>query len=55
MLTLPKSIRSCIPPRATDGQLARVVVKYLEKHPAQLDGEQTLLTLLAFQDAFPCK
>ena len=55
LLELPESILSCPPTKATMGQLARVVVKFLEEHPAQLDGEQTLLTMLAFKEAFPCK
>jgi hypothetical protein len=55
MVELPESIRSCTPTKATMSQLARVVVKFLEEHPAQLDGEQTLLTMLALKEAFPCK
>jgi hypothetical protein len=33
----------------------RVVVKFMEENPAQLDTPFTLLTLMEFRDAWSCK
>lgn len=44
----------CIPAGATAGQLQLVVIQYLEEHPEELHLTAAGLTLLAFQDAFPC-
>lgn len=38
-----------------NGQAVRILVKYLDDHPADLNKDQTLLTMLAFADAYPCK
>ena len=39
----------------TTGQLVQVVVKYLKEHPADLHEEALLLTIRAFEEAFPCR
>lgn len=39
----------------TNGQAARIVVKYLDNNPAKLNKDGVLLTVLAFSDAYPCK
>jgi len=36
-------------------QAARIVVKYLDNNPAQLNKDRVLLSILAFSDAYPCK
>ncbi len=46
----------CIPEGGiTNGQAARVVVKYLKNHPEQLHKDMITLTVLAFKKVFPCK
>ena len=44
----------CLPDELTTGQSSRVVVKYLEDHPAELHKADTHLVLNAFLEAFPC-
>ncbi|QLG94782.1 hypothetical protein HZF02_23820 [Pseudomonas yamanorum] len=39
----------------SNGQTIRVVVKYLEDNPKDLNLDQSLLTMMALLDAFPCK
>lgn len=50
---LPKKF--CVPSSMTYGQGVRIVVKYLQEHPAELNHHDSLLVLLALQDAYPCK
>lgn len=38
-----------------NGQAIRILVKYLKEHPADLNDDQTLITMMAFKDAYPCK
>jgi hypothetical protein len=47
----------CLPKdqRLTTGQLARVVVEYLEHNPGQLHDPAPTLATLALGKAFPCK
>ena len=46
----------CLPnERITNGQAARVVVKYLREHPEELHEDDTILAVIAFMEAFPCK
>jgi hypothetical protein len=45
----------CIPERVNSGQLARVVVKYLESNPQSLHENEGALTWSALVEAFPCK
>ena len=39
----------------TNTQLARIVVKYLNNHPEQLHLNDTYLTVVALEEAYPCK
>lgn len=52
---LDNDAKLCIPKTATNGQLARVVVKYLEDNPAKLNQGKTGLVWLSMKDAYPCK
>jgi hypothetical protein len=45
----------CAPDRMANGQLVRVVVKYLTDNPKKLHLPQTGLVWFALQDAYPCK
>lgn len=51
---LESGARLCVPKTATNGQLARVVVKYLKDNPAKLNQGKTGLVWLAMKDAYPC-
>jgi len=44
----------CVPESVNSGQLARVVVKYLNANPKLLHLEETGLVLLALIDAYAC-
>jgi hypothetical protein len=44
----------CPPPHTTNGQLARVVYKYLNEHPEKLSEDGAALVVKAFTLAFPC-
>ena len=50
----PELFRVCIPDGVSSDQLVRVVIKYLEDHPAELHEQELVLTVLAFREAFPC-
>lgn len=53
---LPKAYKTCFPDGGiSDVQGARIVVKYLIENPEELHEEASLLTILAFHKAFPCK
>jgi hypothetical protein len=52
---LPPEQKVCIPTNVTNGQAARIVVKFLEDNPDQLHLSQTVLAIQAFKTAFPCK
>ncbi len=39
----------------TNGQAARVVVKYLKDHPEKLHENESTLAIKAFIQAYPCK
>lgn len=53
----PKAGRvACWPENGiTNGQAARIVIRYLDNHPAKLNEDRVLLSILAFSDAYPCK
>jgi hypothetical protein len=54
--SIPKNLRVCLPEGGiNNGQAARIVSKYLHDNPAQLNEDATLLTILAFKTAYPCK
>ena len=45
----------CLPKGGvTNGQAARVVLRYLRDHPEQLHEKASFLAVLALRDAFPC-
>lgn len=52
---LTSEARLCPPRNATNGQLSRVIVKYLKDNPAKLNQGKTGLVWLAIKDAYPCK
>lgn len=53
---IDKSRRTCFPENGiTNEQAVRIVLKYLNEHPAELHQDQTYLTFLAFRDAYRCK
>ena len=46
----------CLPEDGiSNGQAAKVVIKYLKEHPEQLHVVDSGLAFLALMDAFPCK
>lgn len=45
----------CPPEKVPNIQAVRVLVKYLKEHPANLDLHETVLTVAAFRDAWPCR
>jgi Rap1a immunity proteins len=47
----------CVPLNTTNGQVVRVVIKYIDEHPPEnTEGSDfALLALLALQKAWPCK
>ena len=46
----------CLPEDGiSNGQAAKVVIKYLKEHPEQLHVADSGLAFLAMMDAFPCK
>lgn len=46
--------QQCIPKGVSIEQVTRVVVKYLQDHPANLHEHGLLLVINALADAFPC-
>ena len=52
---LDQRLRTCWPKTGiNNGQAARIVVRYLREHPEQLNKDEVLLSMLAFQAAYPC-
>ena len=45
----------CIPSTASTGQHIRVVVKYLNEHPAELHLPEFTLVERALREAYPCQ
>lgn len=45
----------CPPKNSNYGQAVRVVTKWLDEHPAQLNDSQGILTAIALHNAWPCK
>lgn len=53
---LEKDLQICWPDAGiNNGQAIRILVKYLDDHPAILHMDQTLLTMKAFDESYPCK
>ncbi|AFY20781.1 Rap1a/Tai family immunity protein [Pseudomonas sp. UW4] len=52
---LGPKLQICVPGGVSNGQMVRVLVKYLEANPEKLHINATALTIFATQQAFPCK
>jgi Rap1a immunity proteins len=48
------ALRSCPPAAVNNSQLAKVVVSYMDRHPAHLHEIFLGLSLSAFHEAWPC-
>lgn len=44
----------CLPETATYGQMARVFLKFTDRHPELLHENGALVYILAMREAFPC-
>ncbi|WP_223630419.1 Rap1a/Tai family immunity protein [Pseudomonas atacamensis] len=54
--SVSSNMKSCYPSAGTTNiQKARIVVKYLQEHPDQLHLPASMLTVIAYMSAFPCK
>ncbi|WP_447749416.1 Rap1a/Tai family immunity protein [Pseudomonas nicosulfuronedens] len=51
---LPENMRTCIPENYSNGQGARVVVKYLNENPQSLNLPASFLVMISLKTAFPC-
>jgi hypothetical protein len=49
------SNHGCAPKGVTQGQIARVVVKYIDSHPERMQEQFGILALEALTSAFPCR
>lgn len=52
---LKKDDKYCMPGNVTNGQMVRILVKYLKDNPKLLNKSNTVLMWSAFKDAYPCK
>jgi len=52
---LKNDSKFCIPAGVTNGQIARITVKFLKDYPTLLNQSQAGLIWLALTDAYPCK
>lgn len=52
---LGPNLQICIPAGVKNGQIARILVKYLEQNPEKLHNNATTLTIMATQRAYPCE
>jgi hypothetical protein len=52
---IPPDLRTCFPDGITNGQGMRIVLKYLQDHPARLQEQAVYLVFLAYKTAYPCK
>lgn len=55
VLSSPRDNTYCIPDNASAAQLAKVVVKYGNDHPEEMNEAALLILSNAFVRAFPCK
>lgn len=54
--SVSSNMKTCYPTAGTTNiQKARIVVKYLQEHPDQLHLPASMLTVIAYMGAFPCK
>lgn len=52
---LENDAKFCTPDGVTNGQLVRIVVKYLKDNPKLLNNSRAGLVWFALKDAYPCK
>lgn len=52
---LKEEAKFCLPNGVTNGQITRIVVKYLKDNPKLLNKNRMGLVWLALTDAYPCK
>jgi hypothetical protein len=45
----------CVPDDATNGQMVRVVVSYIDRHPERMHQSFAYLAFDALKEAWPCK
>ena len=50
-----KRNRTCVPDNASGTQLAKVIVKYSDDHPEELNKPGVIFVTLALKRAFPCR
>ena len=49
-------LRACFPEDGiNNGQAVRIITSYLKKNPAELHMHESILAIMAFLDAYPCK
>jgi hypothetical protein len=53
--SLGSAFKICPPSEITNGQGARIVVKYIQQNPEKLHFNATALAIMALQNAYPCK
>jgi len=52
----PETKLVCLPDgQVSNGQAARIVVQYLKNHPAELQLDETILTVRALREVYPCR
>ena len=52
----PKEAGVCFPKEGiTAGQSMRIILKYLQDNPSQLHQKDTVLAVIAFKKAYPCR
>jgi|SRR5271165_1259707 len=51
---LSSDLNSCVPDGIPNGQLALVVIHYIEARPAQMQEDFMKLAIRAYRDAWPC-
>lgn len=52
----PKEAGICFPKDGISaGQSMRIILKYLKENPAQLHQKDTVLAVIAFKKAYPCR
>ena len=52
---LPPELRSCVPDKLSNGQLAAIAIQYIEQHPSQVNDDFMTLVLQAYRQTWPCK
>jgi Rap1a immunity proteins len=52
---LPPELRSCVPDKLSNTQLAAVAIQYIQQHPSQMNDDFMLLALQAYRQTWPCE